>query len=106
MTETRPNVLDPKDIHVFNTGRRYTFAGQRIAWAVLSEMQHEDSEWLRVYDVVFSDLDRIIWGRMEMILDAPVDNHNVLYAYDHNFYEPDPLADQLNGQLRAAARKI
>jgi len=105
----KPNRLNPEDIHVFNTGRQYTRAGQRIAWAILSKEQDEDFPFVTTYDIVFSDLDRMIWGRMEVPIwdgDLPNMNEEILRHYDGLAYQWDPLADELNDQLREAARKL
>lgn len=61
----------PAQIHAFNTRRRYTAHGQRIAWAVLSNGR-----------VAMVDIDRHI--DYTLIVSGTPSNQTVLAAYDAN----------------------
>jgi hypothetical protein len=83
-------------IKVFNTKRKYTPEGQRIAWTVIDER----------FDAVlvsFADVDRSIDGTVWIAGDEPA-NHEVLNAYDHGGYGWDQDRERVNG-LYAAARE-
>jgi hypothetical protein len=71
-------------VRVFNTKRRYTEKGQRIAWTIVEDKDGQDY-------VIFVDIDRMIDGQFHLhtsrIKDDPyLGDQLVLNQYDHNQY--------------------
>jgi hypothetical protein len=74
------------EIKVFNTRRKYTVHGQRIAWTVV---EHEHKLL-----VVFADGDRYIDGCFTVALLLP-DQDYVMSRYDHCDYDHIPYNKEL-----------
>lgn len=89
-------------IHIFNTGRRYTEAGQRIAWIVRETKQAE--EWHGPLSLVsFVDIDRGIWN--EVMVEGEATDEKVLQAYDRMAYLYFGTPPIILTKLREAAAK-
>ena len=99
-------------IETFNTGRAYTEAGQRIAAAIVPNVN--GAEW-----VFFVDMDRHITGafeRLEFDAGERVTQREVLAVYDNSytFHIDTPIRDtlghaafeQLRADLKAAAAAV
>lgn len=90
-------------INTFNTGRKYTEIGQRIAWTVIGS---STSDGIESSDVSFADCDRGIDGVVTIFECDPehVRNSDVLRAYDNGGYGWDNARDRV-AQLYTAARE-
>lgn len=75
-------------INTFNTGRKYTEIGQRIAWTVIGS---STSDGIESSDVSFADCDRGIDGVVTIFDCEPehVRGADVLRAYDNGGYRYD-----------------
>lgn len=89
-----------RPVIAFNTGRKYSAAGQRIAAAKLDDGR-----------VVFVDVDR----RLEYVIlgEPELTQFEVMYAYDRNMGAdvyialPDAIErERVLGELRAAAQAV
>lgn len=101
MRELRALVPQPPKIHAFNTGRRYTIHGQRIAWTLLS-----------TGNVFMFDIDRQIRYVLLFGLELPPQsNSDVLMMYDAIAEAPWNRAEieeaqKLIPELEAAAKGV
>lgn len=95
-------------INTFNTGRKYTLEGQRIAWTEIASKPawHDPDEFEqddRVVTVSFADVDRGIDGTVELFTHNEIWNSQVLAAYDRGGYGYDSDRERVR-TLETAAK--
>ena len=91
-------------INTFNTGRKYTATGQRIAWTIISSVPDDIVDWESWFRVSFVDVDRMIDGVVTILADtkSKPTNADVLAAYDRGGYGYDDDRNRVRRLTNAA----